>query len=108
MDEVLSADLSAWGILKWFVGFMADSTRRQIHRLRRAPSSSTTSAAGAEDPGPAARDINAMLADLDAIDVSVMIAMPTPPRLGPQTSSSSNEEVLGEFVVGITRLSCHA
>jgi hypothetical protein len=108
MDDVLAADLSNWGILKWAAGASAAWTRNRLRRLghTRPPAASSSPSPRAEDFGVAG-DTMPLPVDEDAVlDVAVMIAMPAPPRQRPATAAGAEEEVLGEYVVGVTRLPC--
>jgi hypothetical protein len=107
MDDVLAADLSNWGILKWAAGASATWTRNQLRRVghTRPPAASCLPSPRNEDFGAAAIDAVPLPVDEDAvIDVAVMIAMPSPPRQRPASAAGTEEEVLGEYVVGVTRL----
>jgi hypothetical protein len=112
-DDVLSADLSGWGIIKWSIQDLVTVQRRRLRTLRvylqsrishphptpqpphNAPPSQSSDKVGVDVP-----------ADVNELDVSVMIAMPSLPRQRPSASNNDeqHDEVLNEYVLGITRL----
>jgi hypothetical protein len=103
-NDILTADLSNWGILKWAFNHFPDAARSRFQRLRtwlfarpRAPTPAVVLG-----PDDSADSLTLEVSpEMKGVAVSVMIAMPTPRR----QRAEGGDQVLEEYLLGTTDLS---